>query len=94
MKDAVARVTLTYKPPLTNYTVADKEAVMKRLVEYYQSNAQSIDYMDGVRVNFDNWRCLVRPSNTEPKLRVYIEGESQELVEMKKQELEKILCEK
>ena len=40
-----------------------------------------IDELDGLKITFDNDWVLIRPSNTEPILRIYSEGNSQNLAE-------------
>ena len=37
--------------------------------------------MDGLKITFDQDWVLIRPSNTEPIIRVYSEGNSQNLAE-------------
>lgn len=41
------------------------------------------DRLDGLTVEFDDWWCNVRPSNTEPLLRVNVEARSAELLREK-----------
>ncbi len=85
----VADICQYYKPPLVNYKVTDKEAVINNIKEAYKEYEQ--DYTDGVRVNFDDGRFLVRPSNTEPKMRMYAEASTQAICEERVKELEKYL---
>ncbi|MGH9199215.1 MAG: phosphomannomutase/phosphoglucomutase, partial [Acidimicrobiia bacterium] len=54
-----------------------KEQRMKDVAEAYPEGEQ--DWVDGVTINFDEWWCNVRPSNTEPLLRLNLEAESEEL---------------
>ena len=41
------------------------------------------DRLDGLTVEFDDWWCNVRASNTEPLLRLNVEAKTQELLEEK-----------
>ena len=43
--------------------------------------------MDGLTVEYPNWWVNVRPSNTEPLLRVTIEADTKELFEAKEKEI-------
>jgi len=43
--------------------------------------------MDGVSVAFPDWHCNVRPSNTEPLLRLNLEGLTREVMEQRRDEL-------
>ena len=39
------------------------------------------DRLDGLTVEYDDWWCNVRPSNTEPLLRLNVEARTPELLE-------------
>jgi len=56
-----------------NLTVKDSEQVLQQLNKHYQNKANSVDYIDGIGMNFESWRFNVRNSNTEPLLRVNVE---------------------
>ena len=46
-----------------------------------------VSHLDGVSVNADDWHFNVRPSNTEPLLRLNLEARSKELMEQKRDEV-------
>jgi phosphomannomutase len=46
-----------------------------------------VSHLDGVSVNADDWHFNVRPSNTEPLLRLNLEARSEELMERKRDEV-------
>lgn len=50
-----------------------------------------IEHIDGVSIEYPDWRCNVRSSNTEPLLRLNLEAKSQRLMEEKRDEVLKIL---
>jgi phosphomannomutase/phosphoglucomutase len=57
----------------------DPQALVKRLVDHY--SGENLDLTDGIRINRgDSW-ALVRPSGTEPLVRVMVESESEERAE-------------
>jgi len=68
-----------------NSTVADVQKVLKKLESKYKKG--KINKLDGLSVEFPNWRFNVRPSNTEPLLRLNLEGKNQKIVTEKTQEL-------
>lgn len=68
-----------------NFKVEDKEAVLNKVKKKYSDGKQ--DYLDGVTVEYDNWWFNVRPSQTEPLLRLTIEADTQKLLIQKKKEL-------
>ena len=71
-----------------NSKVNDPERLMARIESLYQSEAQSIDYTDGLSINFSEWRFNVRKSNTEPLVRLNVESKSNaELMRAKTKEL-------
>jgi phosphomannomutase len=55
-----------------NSEVADGEAKMAELEERYDD--ARISHLDGVSVDYDDWHFNVRPSNTEPLLRLCLES--------------------
>ena len=56
----------------TNFEVADKEAVLKKLAETFHDGESNL--LDGLTVNYPNSWFNVRPSNTEPLLRLNAEA--------------------
>ena len=71
-----------------NSKVNDPERLMARIESLYQSEAQSIDYTDGLSINFSEWRFNVRKSNTEPLVRLNVESKNNvELMRAKTKEL-------
>ncbi len=72
-----------------NFEVDDKDAKMKEIEEKYSDS--EIDHLDGVTCQYDNWWCNVRPSNTEPLLRLTLEADKPGLMKKKVAEIQKIL---
>ena len=57
-----------------------------RAIEERYADAH-ISHLDGVSVDYDDWHFNVRPSNTEPLLRLNLEARSRELMERKRDEV-------
>jgi phosphomannomutase len=57
-----------------NRKVADAQATIKRVQEHYRPAARSVDFTDGVSMEFDRWRFNLRSSNTEPLIRLNVES--------------------
>jgi len=72
-----------------NFQVDDKASKMKE-VETVFKDAQ-IDHLDGVTCTYPDWWCNVRPSNTEPLLRLTLEAETPKKMKEKLARLEAIL---
>ncbi len=61
-----------------NSTVADQQAVLRRLEEEWGGRADvEIDHLDGLTVAHPDWWFNVRASNTEPLLRLNAEGKDE-----------------
>jgi phosphomannomutase len=69
-----------------NTPVADVALKVQEIKERYAGEAK-ISHLDGVSVDADGWHFNVRPSNTEPLLRLNLEARSQELMERKRDEV-------
>jgi phosphomannomutase len=54
---------------------------------YSKYDDAKIDYLDGLTVDLDDWWFNLRPSNTEPLLRLNVEAEDNETMERKRDEL-------
>jgi phosphomannomutase len=76
----------------TNFEVKDKIKKIKEIKDHYKKlNPKKIMELDGLSVEFDNYWFNVRPSNTEPLLRLNLEADSKELMEEKKEEVSKVI---
>jgi phosphomannomutase len=56
-----------------NREVPDPQAAMQRVEAFYAGAALSTDRTDGLSLEFARWRFNLRPSNTEPVLRLNVE---------------------
>ena len=65
-----------------NFRVEDKEGMIRELAEAFADG--KIDYLDGITVQYAEWWFNVRPSNTEPFLRLVLEARTREVMEAKK----------
>lgn len=74
-----------------NSEVSDVKLKISEAKEKYASEAKNIDEIDGVSIEFEDWRFNLRGSNTEPVIRLNVEAKSQQLMEEKRDELLKII---
>lgn len=72
-----------------NFKLTNGPEIIQEAKEKYRDG--QIGTMDGVAVNYDNWRFLVRGSNTEPLLRLTVESYEKSLMEEKRDELVKLI---
>ncbi len=68
-----------------NTPVPDVALKLQELKERYADGR--ISHLDGISVDYDDWHFNVRPSNTEPLLRLNLEAASEELMEQKRDEV-------
>ncbi|GIU99189.1 MAG: phosphomannomutase/phosphoglucomutase [Actinomycetota bacterium] len=64
-----------------NTEVTDQAATIEAVAAAFADGRQ--DRLDGLTVEFDDWWFNVRPSNTEPLLRLNVEARTRELLEEK-----------
>jgi phosphomannomutase len=68
-----------------NTPVPDVDRKLRELRERYADG--TVTDLDGISVDYDDWHFNVRPSNTEPLLRLNLEAFSQEQMERKRDEV-------
>ncbi len=57
-----------------NFVVDDSKATIQRVLDYFAPQQPVMDTIDGISLDFGNWRFNLRASNTEPLLRLNIES--------------------
>lgn len=75
-------------PGEINSKVADADEAMARVEAAYKASALKVEHVDGLSVEFDDWRFNLRKSNTEPVIRLNVETRADKaLMDEKTQEL-------
>jgi phosphomannomutase len=69
-----------------NTPVPDVAAKLQELEERFGKEGR-VSHLDGVSIDAEDWHMNVRPSNTEPLLRLNLEARSKELMERKRDEV-------
>ncbi|MEN6358400.1 MAG: phosphomannomutase/phosphoglucomutase [Armatimonadota bacterium] len=87
MSEVVAPLRKYYHSGEINSEVKDIPAVLARLKAKYGPVAKRVTEIDGYKAEFDNWWFNVRPSNTEPLIRLNLEAKTREQMEEKVKEL-------
>ena len=59
-----------------NISVPNPNKVIEHLAKTYSNHPQ--EHIDGLTIKADTWRANIRPSNTEPLLRINVEAETQQ----------------
>src|SRR5918997_686095 len=71
-----------------NSEVEDQSATLERVENHYaERDGAEIDHLDGLTVGFGDWWFNLRPSNTEPLLRLNVEAKDRETMERVRDEL-------
>jgi phosphomannomutase len=70
-----------------NTPVSDLPSKLQELEERYAAAGGRISHLDGLSVDFDDWHFNVRPSNTEPLLRLNLEALSEATMKGKRDEV-------
>lgn len=89
LSEIVKEYRIYYKIHEPSVKVTDKEKTFAILKEKYHDG--KIDEMDGVTIEYDDWWFNVRPSNTEPVIRMTVEAKTKELLDEKLKELKSLI---
>ncbi len=72
-----------------NTPVPDVALKLQELKERFADGR--VSHLDGISVDYDDWHFNVRPSNTEPLLRLNLEATSEQLMERKRDEVLEVI---
>ena len=76
-----------------NFTIQEKKEAMEAVKNYFcakETPTKLLDF-DGYRVEFQDWWFNIRPSNTEPYLRLLMEARTEAMLQEKLAEIKEIL---
>lgn len=91
LSEIVKTLSVSFQSPQINLKVRDTEKIVEALQEKYTDG--KINFIDGLSVDFPDWRFNIRPSNTESLIRLNVEALRKELMEEKRDEIENIIKE-
>jgi len=74
-----------------NYKVENAISLINEIEIYYKKKGARIEKIDGLSVEFEDWRFNLRTSNTQPLLRLNLEAKTKALVVEKFFEVEKMI---
>ena len=72
-----------------NFKVKDREAKLNEIKKKIKGGKRNT--LDGIRIDYDNWWFNIRPSKSEPFLRLAMGAKTKKLFEQKKKMLTKII---
>ncbi len=82
VSSVIAPIDTRFRSGEINTRVDDIKKKLKDLEAHYAD--AKVDHLDGVTIQYPDWWMNVRPSNTEPLLRLNVEGDTRELMESKR----------
>jgi phosphomannomutase len=91
LSEVVAPIDTRVRSGEINLKVADKAGAIAEVKERFGEQGASIDELDGITVEFPDRWFNIRASNTEPLLRVNVEGDTREAMESLRDEVLAIL---
>ncbi len=76
-----------------NFKIEQKLEAMEALKDYFVTEEEPMEILDfdGYRLEFKNWWFNVRPSNTEPYLRLLAEADNEDILKEKLDEIKTII---
>ncbi|HUY75818.1 MAG TPA: phosphomannomutase/phosphoglucomutase, partial [Ktedonobacterales bacterium] len=83
----VAEIDNRFRSGEVNSEVRDQPGRMAAIEQTYRAQGAEIDHLDGVTVGFPTWWFNVRPSNTEPLLRLNVEADTRDEMERRRDEV-------
>lgn len=89
LHEKVAEIDPYFRSGEINSTVASAKDKIAQLTEHFNEGQQ--DDLDGLTVDYGDWWFNVRPSNTEPLLRLNAEAKSKKLLDEKVEAILKII---
>ena len=63
---------------INRHLKSDAKSILARAQKQYASQASSVDFTDGLSMEFGQWRFNLRGSNTEPLVRLNVESRGSE----------------
>jgi phosphomannomutase len=84
VSETIAPIDRRARSGEVNSTVSDIPAKLRELRAYYRDAA--VDELDGLTIQYPDWWMNVRASNTEPLLRLNVEGDTRDVMERRRDE--------
>lgn len=93
LSEAMSEIGAYFNSGEINFKVEDKKGAMDALKAHFeaQGKADALMDFDGYRLEFPDWWFNIRPSNTEPYLRFICEASTDDLLQQKINEAERLL---
>jgi phosphomannomutase len=90
LSELVSEIRRSFESGEHNFRTENAQRILSDLKEKYATGA--VSELDGVAIDYPDWRFNVRTSNTEPLMRLNLEARSRELMERKLKEVQALLA--
>jgi phosphomannomutase len=87
VSELVREVDTRFRSGEVNSEVHDQQGRMAAIEQQFGAEGAQIDHLDGVTIGFPTWWANVRPSNTEPLLRLNVEADTKDELERRTAEV-------
>ena len=93
VSELIAQIATYANSGEINFKIEKKAEAMEALKNHFTSQEKYTRFMDfdGYRIEFADWWFNVRPSNTEPYLRLLLEAKNEQLLKAKVAEARQVL---
>ena len=93
MSELISNISKYANSGEINFKIEKKLEAMEALKDYFVAEEEPMEIMDfdGYRLEFKDWWFNVRPSNTEPYLRLLAEADNEEILKTKLAEIKTII---
>lgn len=87
VSELVAAIDTRFRSGEVNSETQDQKGRMAAIEAAYAAKGATIDHLDGITIGFPTWWANIRPSNTEPLLRLNVEADTRTEMEQRRDEL-------
>ncbi|MCD4832563.1 MAG: phosphomannomutase/phosphoglucomutase [Bacteroidales bacterium] len=93
MSEIISNISKYANSGEINFKIEQKQEAMEALKDYFVTEEEPMEILDfdGYRIEFKNWWFNVRPSNTEPYLRLLVEADNKEILKERIKDIKTIL---
>jgi phosphomannomutase len=91
VSELLAPVDTRFRSGEINSEVSDQRGRMAAIEQQYRAQGAQVDHLDGITIAFPTWWANIRPSNTEPLLRLNVEGNTREEMEQRRDEVLRLI---
>ncbi|MFO7789803.1 MAG: phosphomannomutase/phosphoglucomutase [Bacteroidales bacterium] len=93
LSERIADISRYHSSGEINFKIQQKKEAMEAVKEHFMEQEKPASFLDfdGYRLNYPDWWFNIRPSNTEPYLRLIAEASDKAMLDTKVEEIKKII---